>query len=236
MISAARTHIGKVRASNQDAILVCPGKYGIYGVADGMGGHKAGDVASKIAVEVTEKALKNARPSIALLRSAIQEVNLAIYREQLQNPDFSGMGTTMTVIWEDDERVLLGHVGDSRAYRVREKSIRQISQDHSMVAEMVRRGVLTEEEARVHPYRNIITRALGTDETVEVDAEELDKRPGDLYLLCSDGLSEYVQNESLLYILRKHPSLEEAADVLLNMALEGGGRDNISVVLAEVTA
>ena len=105
-----------------------------------------------------------------------------------------------------------------------------------MVAEMVRRGVLTEEEARVHPYRNIITRALGTDETVEVDAEELDKRPGDLYLLCSDGLSEYVQNESLLYILRKHPSLEEAADVLLNMALEGGGRDNISVVLAEVTA
>ena len=236
MISAARTHIGKVRASNQDAILVCPGRYGIYGVADGMGGHKAGDVASKIAVEVTEKALKNARPSIALLRSAIQEVNLAIYREQLQNPDFSGMGTTMTVIWEDDERVLLGHVGDSRAYRVREKSIRQISQDHSMVAEMVRRGVLTEEEARVHPYRNIITRALGTDETVEVDAEELDKRPGDLYLLCSDGLSEYVQNESLLYILRKHPSLEEAADVLLNMALEGGGRDNISVVLAEVTA
>ena len=236
MISAARTHIGKVRASNQDAILVCPGKYGIYGVADGMGGHKAGDVASKIAVEVTEKVLKNARPSIALLRSAIQEVNLAIYREQLQNPDFSGMGTTMTVIWEDDERVLLGHVGDSRAYRVREKSIRQISQDHSMVAEMVRRGVLTEEEARVHPYRNIITRALGTDETVEVDAEELDKRPGDLYLLCSDGLSEYVQNESLLYILRKHPSLEEAADVLLNMALEGGGRDNISVVLAEVTA
>ena len=236
MISAARTHIGKVRASNQDAILVCPGKYGIYGVADGMGGHKAGDVASKIAVEVTEKALKNDRPSIALLRSAIQEVNLAIYREQLQNPDFSGMGTTMTVIWEDDERVLLGHVGDSRAYRVREKSIRQISQDHSMVAEMVRRGVLTEEEARVHPYRNIITRALGTDETVEVDAEELDKRPGDLYLLCSDGLSEYVQNESLLYILRKHPSLEEAADVLLNMALEGGGRDNISVVLAEVTA
>ena len=234
MISAARTHIGKVRASNQDAILVCPGKYGIYGVADGMGGHRAGDVASRIAVEVTEKALKNARPSIALLRSAIQEANLAIYREQQRNPDFSGMGTTMTVIWEDDGRVLLGHVGDSRAYRVRERSIRQISQDHSMVAEMVRRGALTEEEARVHPYRNIITRALGTDETVDVDAEELDKQPGDLFLLCSDGLSEYVQDEGMLYILRKHPALEEAADVLLNMALEGGGRDNISVVLAEV--
>ncbi len=235
MISAARTHIGKVRASNQDAILVCPGKYGLYGVADGMGGHKAGDVASKIAVAVTEKALKNAHPSVELLRSAIQEANLAIYEEQLGNPDYSGMGTTMTLIWEDDDRVLLGHVGDSRAYCIREKAIRQISLDHSMVAEMVRRGVLTEEEARVHPYRNIITRALGTDETVEVDVEELEKRPGDLYLLCSDGLSEYVQDEGMLYILRKHRGLEEAADVLLNLALEGGGRDNISLVLAEVT-
>ena len=235
MISAARTHIGKVRASNQDAILVCPGKYGLYGVADGMGGHKAGDVASKIAVAVTEKALKNAHPSVELLRSAIQEANLAIYEEQLGNPDYSGMGTTMTLIWEDDDRVLLGHVGDSRSYCIREKAIRQISLDHSMVAEMVRRGVLTEEEARVHPYRNIITRALGTDETVEVDVEELEKRPGDLYLLCSDGLSEYVQDEGMLYILRKHRGLEEAADVLLNLALEGGGRDNISLVLAEVT-
>ena len=235
MISAARTHIGKVRASNQDAILVCPGKYGLYGVADGMGGHKAGDVASKIAVAVTEKALKNAHPSVELLRSAIQEANLAIYEEQLGNPDYSGMGTTMTLIWEDDDRVLLGHVGDSRAYCIREKAIRQISLDHSMVAEMVRRGVLTDEEARVHPYRNIITRALGTDETVEVDVEELEKRPGDLYLLCSDGLSEYVQDEGMLYILRKHRGLEEAADVLLNLALEGGGRDNISLVLAEVT-
>ncbi len=236
MISAARTHIGKVRASNQDAILVCPGKYGLYGVADGMGGHKAGDVASKIAVAVTEKALKNARPSVNLLRSAIQEANLAIYEEQLDNPDYSGMGTTMTLIWENDDRILLGHVGDSRAYRIREKAIRQISLDHSMVAEMVRNGMLTPEEARVHPYRNIITRALGTDETVEIDVEELDKRPGDLYLLCSDGLSEYVQEEGMLYILRKHPTLEEAADVLLNLALEGGGRDNISLVLAEVTA
>ena len=235
MISAARTHIGKVRASNQDAILVCPGKYGLYGVADGMGGHKAGDVASKIAVAVTEKALKNAHPSVELLRSAIQEANLAIYEEQLGNPDYSGMGTTMTLIWEDDDRVLLGHVGDRRAYCIREKAIRLISLDHSMVAEMVRRGVLTEEEARVHPYRNIITRALGTDETVEVDVEELEKRPGDLYLLCSDGLSEYVQDEGMLYILRKHRGLEEAADVLLNLALEGGGRDNISLVLAEVT-
>jgi len=234
MISAARTHIGKVRASNQDAILVLPGKYGVYGVADGMGGHKAGDVASKMAVAVTEKALKNARPSIALLRAAIQEANMAIYREQLDNPDFSGMGTTMTVIWEDEDRVLLGHVGDSRAYLLREKAIRQISLDHSMVAEMVRRGVITEEEARLHPYRNIITRALGTAETIDVDVAELDKQSGDIFLMCSDGLSEYVLPGQMNDILQTN-DLENAADVLLNLALEGGGRDNISVVLAEVT-
>ncbi|MBR0407818.1 MAG: Stp1/IreP family PP2C-type Ser/Thr phosphatase [Clostridia bacterium] len=234
MISAARTHIGNVRASNQDALLVLPGVYGVYGVADGMGGHKAGDVASKMAVSVVERLLRNQAPSPKLLQSAIEEANALIYEEQLNNPDYSGMGTTMTLIWEDADRVLLGHVGDSRAYRVRKKSISQVSRDHSMVAEMVRKGLITEEEARVHPYRNIITRALGTAETIEVDVEELDKKPGDLYLLCSDGLSEYIRDEEMLYLLRKHPSLEEAADVLLNLALEGGGRDNISVVLAEV--
>ncbi len=235
MISAARTHIGKVRSSNQDAILVCPGKYGVYGVADGMGGHKAGDVASKIAVAVVERALKNERPTISLLRKAIEEANQAIYEEQLANPDYSGMGTTMTVIWEDEDRVLLGHVGDSRAYRVRNSAISQVSLDHSMVAEMVRRGLITEDEARVHPYRNIITRALGTAPTINVDVKELEKAPGDLYLLCSDGLSEYVHPNRMNEILRKY-SLENAADVLLNLALEGGGRDNISVVLAEVEA
>ena len=235
MISAARTHIGKVRSSNQDAILVCPGKYGVYGVADGMGGHKAGDVASKIAVAVVERALKNERPTISLLRKAIEEANQAIYEEQLANPDYSGMGTTMTVIWEDEDRVLLGHVGDSRAYRVRNSAISQVSLDHSMVAEMVRRGLITEDEARVHPYRNIITRALGTAPTINVDVKELEKASGDLYLLCSDGLSEYVHPNRMNEVLRKY-SLENAADVLLNLALEGGGRDNISVVLAEVEA
>ncbi|MBR3017486.1 MAG: Stp1/IreP family PP2C-type Ser/Thr phosphatase [Clostridia bacterium] len=235
MISAARTHIGKVRASNQDALLVHPGKYGLYGVADGMGGHKAGDVASKMAVSVVERALKDARPSADKLRTAIQEANLMIYEEQLGNPDYNGMGTTMTVIWEDGNRILLGHVGDSRAYRIRKNEIRQVSLDHSMVAEMVRNGYLTEWEARVHPYRNIITRALGTDDSVEVDVDILDKRKGDIFLLCSDGLSEYVLPEQMIKVTQ-HNSLEKAVEILLNLALEGGGRDNISVVLAEVTA
>ena len=235
MKSAARTHIGKVRASNQDALLLQPGRYGLFGVADGMGGHKAGDVASQMAVAVVARYLRNAQPDPDTLRAAVEEANLMIYEEQLANPDYSGMGTTMTLIWEDEKRILLGHVGDSRAYRVREGSIAQISQDHSMVAEMVRQKILTEKEARRHPYRNIITRALGTAETIETDVVALDKQPGDLFLLCSDGLTEYVEEEQLLSVVRAM-DLEPAADQLLSLALEGGGRDNISLVLAEVTA
>ncbi|MBR5430695.1 MAG: serine/threonine-protein phosphatase, partial [Firmicutes bacterium] len=149
--------------------------------------------------------------------------------------ELSGMGTTLTVIWEDGDRVLLGHVGDSRAYRLRGEQLTQVSQDHSLVAEMVRDGLLTQEEADRHPYRNIITRALGTDEEVEPDILELDKQPGDRFLICSDGLTEYVKDQQLLEILTAQ-GMEQAADTLLGLALSGGGRDNISLVLAEVCA
>ena len=232
---ASRTHIGLVRASNQDALLLCPGKYDLYGVADGMGGHKAGDIASLMAVTLLRRFISDARPSKDRFRRAIEETNLMIYEEQLYRPDLSGMGTTLTAIWEDKKHILLGHVGDSRAYRMRNGQIIQVSQDHSMVAELVRDGLISPEEARKHPYRNIITRALGADETVEADVEELDKRPGDLYLICSDGLSEYVYEDRMQKILSEN-SLEDAADQLLNLALEGGGGDNVSLVLAEVTA
>lgn len=235
MKAAARTHIGLVRASNQDALLLQPGKYGLYGVADGMGGHKAGDVASRMAVETVSRTLKDQRPSDEMLRAGIEEANLLIYEEQLDNQALNGMGTTMTVIWEDKRAVLLGHVGDSRAYRLRDGELEQISQDHSMVAELVRDGVITPEEALRHPYRNIITRALGASETVDVDIREMDKRKGDRYLICSDGLSEYVREDKMRDILHSY-SLEEAADIFLNLALEGGGRDNVSLVLTEVTA
>ena len=235
MKAASRTHIGNVRASNQDALIVLPGTYGLYGVADGMGGHKAGDVASQMTVEVLGRMLKEAKPSEETLRRGVEEANLLVYEASQNNFDYSGMGTTLTVIWEDKKRVLLGHVGDSRAYLLRRGEIRQISQDHSMVAELVRDGVITPEEALRHPYRNIITRALGTSDTVDVDILEMDKRRGDVYLLCSDGLSEYVTEEEIRDTLL-HLPMEEAADDLLNRALEGGGRDNISLVIAEVTA
>ena len=233
MKAVSRTHIGNVRKSNQDALLLLPGVYGLFGVADGMGGHKAGDVASRMAVDALKDALKDQKPSEEQLRAAIEKANADIFAAQQTSADLTGMGTTVTVIWEDKRRVLLGHVGDSRAYRIRKNEITQVSLDHSMVAEMVRNGYLTEREARVHPYRNIITRALGTEENVEVDVEQLDKEAGDIYLLCSDGLSEYVQSDQMLKVIRRN-TLEKAADILLNLALDGGGRDNISLVLAEV--
>ena len=235
MKTAARTHIGNVRPSNQDALLMQPGLFGLFGVADGMGGHKAGDVASRMAVETVQDALKDQAPGEDLLRAAIEQANERIYQAQLEDEELHGMGTTMTVIWEDHDRVLLGHVGDSRAYLLRDGAVRQISLDHSLVGELVRAGHITPEEARQHPYRNVITRAVGTDTEVQVDVTEVDRRPGDLYLLCSDGLSEYVDMDQMREILLSQ-SLDEAADTLLQLALDGGGRDNISLVLAEVTA
>ena len=231
----SRTHIGNVRPSNQDALLLQPGAFGLYGVADGMGGHKAGDVASSMAVTMLGRALKGAKPSEELLRGGIEEANALIFEKQKADDSLSGMGTTLTVIWEDERRVLLGHVGDSRAYLLRGGELKQISQDHSMVGELVRDGFITPEEAMRHPYRNVITRALGASEGVEVDTLELDKQPGDKYLICSDGLSEYVRQPQMEQILLSM-SLEEAADTFLRLALEGGGRDNISLVIAEVTA
>jgi len=230
MIVASRTHIGNVRASNQDALLVCPG---LYGVADGMGGHKAGDVASRMAVDEIIRCLNGQKPDESVLVQAVEQANLAIFREQAENFDLSGMGTTLTMIWEDEDRVLLGHVGDSRAYLLREGEMEQISEDHSMVAEMVRKGLLTAEQAKHHPYRNVITRALGSEDTVQVDVTLLDKKPGDVYLICSDGLSEYVSLAQMRDILLSM-SKDEAADQLLQLALDGGGRDNISLVIAEV--
>lgn len=231
----SRTHQGNVRTSNQDALLLQPGENGLFGVADGMGGHNAGDVASRMAVLLLGRVLEGAKPSEELLRGGIEEVNLMIYEEQKKDASLSGMGTTMTVIWEDQDGILLGHVGDSRAYRLRAGNIEQVTQDHSMVGELLRDGLITPEQAKRHPYRNIITRALGAGETIEVDTMRLDKKRGDKYLICSDGLSEYVSPEKMQSILLRTP-LEEAADEFLSLALEGGGRDNISLVIAEVSA
>lgn len=227
----SRTHIGHVRATNQDSLLIQPG---LYGVADGMGGHKAGDIASRMAVLMLGRVLEDAKPSEALLRGGMEEINGLVYEQQMQDENLSGMGTTMTVIWEADDFVLLGHVGDSRAYLRRDGVLTQISQDHSMVSELVRQGVLTKEMAARHPYRNVITRAIGTDISVTPDILRLDKRKGDQWLICTDGLTGYVSDEEIAAALNSLP-IDNAADVLLNRALDLGGGDNVTFVIAEVT-
>ena len=235
MKAVSVTHQGCVRPTNQDALLEYPGKHGLFGVADGMGGHNAGDVASRMASLLMGRVLEGLAPTENALINGIELVNKMIFDEQRRDTSLSGMGTTLTVLWEDADRILLGHVGDSRAYLIREGKIVQVTQDHSMVGEMLRDGLITEEEAQRHPYRNVITRALGAADTVQADVLILDKKPGDVYLICSDGLYEYVSPDLILDTILCR-SMQDAADDLLQRALEGGGRDNISLVIAEVTA
>ncbi len=231
----SRTHIGNVRSSNQDSLLIQDGQWGLYGVADGMGGHNGGDIASQMAVLMLGRVLEGAKPDESLMRGGIEEINLLIYNEQLNNPVLSGMGTTITVLWHWDEKMIIGHVGDSRAYRIRSGEITQLTQDHSMVAEMVRDGIVTPEQARIHPYRNVITRAVGTAPTIEPDVFTVDILPGDKYLICSDGLYEYFLDEEMLKLMQYSPA-DHAADVMIETVLEKGGKDNVTLLIAEVTA
>ncbi len=231
MIVASRTHAGWVRPNNQDTLLL----YGrLYGVADGMGGHNGGEVASNGAAAVIGDMLSSLEPNEKRLETGIQAANRRLYEQQSQNNALSGMGTTITVLWEGNDEVFIGHVGDSRAYLLRDGTFTQVTQDHSVVAEMMRQGILTKEKAKKHPYRNVITRAVGTSSGIEVDVIRHEKKNGDIWLICSDGLHGMVEESELESALKTLP-LEEAADHLLKLALDNGGRDNISLVLLKVT-
>lgn len=229
----SKTHIGHVRTSNQDSVLMQDGTFGLYGVADGMGGHNGGDIASQMAVLMLGRILEGVSPDEEKLKDGFRHVNKMIYDEQTKNPLLSGMGTTLTVIWEAEDHILMGHIGDSRAYLLRNGQIIQISDDHSMVAELVRDGVLTEEQARIHPYRNVITQAVGAADELNVHTRRLEKARGDKYLICSDGLYEYVTKEEMQQLLT-HYSPEDAAEMMIEKALDGGGKDNVTVLIAEV--
>lgn len=229
ILSAFRTDVGKVRANNQDAPIVSE-KLRLYGVADGMGGHKGGEVASTSARDDLLRELEGKTPSVAALSGAIEEVNRQIYHQQEHDDALTGMGTTLSVLWMSDNFVYIGHVGDSRVYLLRDGEFKQMTLDHSMVEQLVREGVLTEEEAQNHPMRNIITRAIGTDESVEVDVVVEERRKGDLWLACSDGLHGLVDDRQMRDALRQYAP-EKAADVLLKAALDAGGRDNVTLVI-----
>ncbi len=224
----ALTDIGMVRRSNQDS-LICAGN--LFGVADGMGGHLGGEIASGLARDTLVARLKGAEPSEEALRAGIDAANSAVFVRSEEDPDVHGMGTTMTVLWFGAESVILGHVGDSRCYRLTGGRLEQVTRDHSMVMEMVRAGVLTAEQAAVHPMRNVITRAVGTDPETEADVQTLPRTPGALWLVCSDGLHGMVGDAEIGEILKGEGEDSDRAHRLLEAALTAGGHDNISLVL-----
>lgn len=223
----SRTDVGLVRKNNQDAVIL---GQGLMGVADGMGGHKGGETASAGARDGLYRALEGKKPDRAVLEAAVKEVNLALWKQQEEDENLSGMGTTLSVLWPAEDKMLIAHVGDSRVYLMREGVMRQVTKDHSMVADLVRRGLLTEEQAAVHPMRNYITRAVGTEPAIQVDMLALERQEGDRWLVCSDGLHGLVEKEKLQSLMGE-TDLEEAADGMMREALDRGGRDNITLVL-----
>ena len=225
---AALTDVGRQRSSNEDSFYEgAP----IFAVADGMGGARAGEVASQIAVEVFSEMRNDGDSAEARLEAIAKEANRRIYELAQRDETRAGMGCTLTAALVGDGEITIGHVGDSRAYRLRDGGLEQLTSDHSLVEELVRQGKLTSEEAEVHPQRSIITRALGPEPEVDVDAFTHSAKPGDVYLLCSDGLTGMVPDGRISEILRASPSLKHAAKALVDAANENGGRDNITVVL-----
>jgi protein phosphatase len=224
---AAATDPGRRRRRNEDAYVVEPP---LFAVADGMGGAQAGEIAAKIAASV----LRDSSGDEAVVE-LIKAANRRVYEAATEDETRSGMGTTITAALVGDDGVQIGHVGDSRAYRVRDGELEQLTEDHSLVAELVRSGRLSPEEADVHPQRSVITRTVGTDPDVDVDTLETDARPGDVFLLCSDGLTTMVDDASILAVVEKNrASLDKAARALVDAANRGGGEDNITIVLFEI--
>jgi len=225
---AGRTDVGRQRSANEDSLVVRPP---LFAVADGMGGAQAGEVASAVAVDAVEGAKESSDPPEAQLADIVREANRRIYDLAVADESRRGMGTTLTLAKLHGDEVSLAHVGDSRAYRLREGKLKQLTRDHSLVAELERSGQITPEAAEHHPQRSIITRALGPEPDVEVDTYTLAGREGDLFLICSDGLTSMISDEEMASILRSAGSLDEAADELVRAANQSGGKDNITVIL-----
>ncbi len=225
-----RTDVGRQRSVNEDSLVLDPP---FFAVADGMGGARAGEVASAMAAGAFEgeKDSDSGEAPEAQLTRILREANRRIYDLAVADDSHRGMGTTVTAAKVTGDEVSLGHVGDSRAYRLRDGELEQLTRDHSLVAELERSGQITPEAAENHPQRSIITRALGPEPDVEVDTYTLAGRAGDLFLICSDGLTSMISDEELAAILRSAGTLDEAAESLVRAANQSGGKDNITVVL-----
>ena len=229
---AERTDVGMQRQANEDNFIA---RSPLFVVADGMGGAQAGEVASQTAVEVFKHGLPDGVPE-ATLQQMIGVANRNIHDQAHADSSLSGMGTTITAAFVNSEReeVVVGHVGDSRAYRLRTGILQRLTRDHSLVEEMRRRGQITEEQAEDHPQRSIITRALGPEPEVEVDIQAVPAEPGDIFLLCSDGLTTMLNDERIRELVNGATSLEAAVKTLVDEANRAGGRDNITVSIFQV--
>lgn len=242
---ATATHPGMVRSHNEDSLAADAG-IGLAVLADGMGGYNAGEVASGIAVELIRTELKkalatknpeelNGKDAEQLIANYAGRANTAIYQASQSQPQYSGMGTTLVVALWHDNQISVGHIGDSRLYRSRDGALEQITRDHSLLQEQIDSGMITKEQARHSQNKNLVTRAVGIDPEVETEVHTYSVQPGDVYLLCSDGLSDMVPDEDVQLTLESLASnLPLAAEQLVQQANDNGGRDNISVILVRI--
>lgn len=236
--SAIGSHVGMVRANNQDSAFA--GDY-LFLVADGMGGHAGGDVASALATQDIAQSdtepTGSPKDATETLRKAVLNANRKLRDTVGSRPELAGMGTTFTGFFTVGDKLALAHIGDSRLYRLRNNTLKQITIDHTFVQRLVDSGKITEEEAKFHPRRSVLMRVLGdVDASPEVDTDVLDTHPGDVWLLCSDGLCGYVEDPEIEKILRRRASLQGAVDALIDKSLAHGAPDNVTVVLVETTA
>ena len=230
----ASTDVGMVRQQNEDSYLA---EENLYVVADGMGGHNAGEVASALAVTTLKAGARTGIDSVERFRELVQQANTAIYTASLDDSTQSGMGTTLTalsIVAGEEPRVLVANVGDARTYMWRNNALTRLSVDHSYVQELVNEGIITPEEARVHPRRNIVTRALGIDRSVVVDVFSHLVRTGDRIVLCSDGLVDEVSDADIAVVLGQHSDPQDTAEALVMVANTAGGRDNTTVIVIDV--
>ena len=245
ILAAGRTEVGCVRKHNEDNFLIQP-DHGLFVVADGLGGHAAGEVASMIVVDkigdfIAHTAERDRTWPVEYevglsydgnrLKAALLLADDGILNDIKANPERESMGSTVVACLAQGDRATLVHVGDSRAYLLNPEGIRQITQDHSWVAEQVANGILTPDEARHHPFRNVITQALGNGGDLDVAVQEIQVKESDRILLCSDGLSGMVQDKAIWEIVQQAPDIEAAAEKLISIAMENGGEDNITVIL-----
>lgn len=242
MKACGLTDTGLCREDNQDSIFHSAQEdFPLFIVADGMGGHNAGRIASSMAVDIIkENFIKNKEnlasrdDIIACITESIHQANEEIYNQALSIPQYAGMGTTLTMAYIFEDRIYIGHVGDSRAYYIDASGMKQVTEDDSLVNELVKNGSISEEEALIHPKRNIITKALGTYMELDFELKILGYRPGDYFLICSDGLTNMVRDNTIFDIISNEEEVELACNKLVQLANDNGGKDNITVIIVEL--